>query len=60
MRAANGNGKAQIMDGPYVETKEVLGGFFVVKAESYEAAVQIARGCPHFEFGSVEVRRIEL
>jgi hypothetical protein len=60
MRATNGNGKAQILDGPYIETKEVLGGFFVVKAESYEAAVQIARGCPHFEFGSVEVRRVEM
>lgn len=59
MQKADGNGKVHITDGPYTESNEVLGGFFIVKAENYEGAVEIARGCPHFEFGQVEVRRVE-
>ena len=35
-----------VKDGPFVETKEVIGGFMVVAADSYEQAVEIARGCP--------------
>jgi hypothetical protein len=60
MRAENGNGKVHITDGPYTESKEVIGGFFVVKAESYEDAVKLAGDCPHLEYGTIEVRRIEL
>ena len=48
-----------ISDGPFVEAKEILGGFFVVEAESYEAAQRIAATCPHLEFGSLEIRRME-
>jgi hypothetical protein len=59
MRAENGNGKVHITDGPFTESKEVIGGFFVVKAETYEEAVKIASDCPHLEFGTIEVRRIE-
>ena len=59
MQKADGDGEVHITDGPYAESKEVLGGFFIVKAENYEAALEIARGCPHLEFGQVEVRRVE-
>jgi hypothetical protein len=48
-----------VSDGPFVEAKEVLGGFFVVQAESYDAAQAIANTCPHLEFGSIELRRME-
>ena len=48
-----------VSDGPFVEAKEILGGFFVIEAESYEAAQDIASTCPHLEFGSVEIRRME-
>ncbi len=48
-----------VSDGPFVEAKEILGGFFVVAAESYEAAQRIATTCPHLEFGSIEIRRME-
>ncbi len=49
------------VDGPYSETKEVLGGFFLISAESYDDAIQICRDCPHLRFGgTIELRQIEL
>ena len=48
-----------VTDGPYVEGKEVLGGFFTVVADDYDGAVAIARECPHLANGWVEVREIE-
>ena len=48
-----------VIDGPHAEAKELIGGFTVVEAESYEAACQHAMGCPIFATGgSVEVREI--
>jgi hypothetical protein len=56
----NRNGKAAATDGPYSETKEWLGGFFLVEAPNYNAAVEIARQCPHLEYGgTIEVREID-
>lgn len=53
-------GEVRVVDGPYSETKEILGGFFVLRAESYEQAVELARGCPHLEYsGTVEIREID-
>lgn len=46
-----------ITDGPFVEVKEKLGGFIVLKAESLEEATTLAHGCPAVdEGGSVEIR----
>jgi hypothetical protein len=48
-----------VTDGPYIEVKELIGGFSVVKADSYDEAIDLAKGCPIFEFGgNVEVRDI--
>lgn len=48
-----------ITDGPYLESKEMVGGFFIVKASSIDAAMEIAKGCPDLELGgSVEVRDV--
>jgi hypothetical protein len=48
-----------ITDGPFVETKEKLGSFIVVKAESLEEATTLAHGCPAIdEGGSVEIRPV--
>jgi hypothetical protein len=48
------------MDGPYSETKEVLGGYFVVTAENYDAAVDLTRDCPHLDYcGTIEVREVD-
>src|SRR5579872_5762726 len=55
-RVLSSNG-AGIVDGPYTETKESIGGYFIVEAPSYDAAVDVARGCPHLlHEGTVEVR----
>ncbi len=49
-----------VTDGPFIEAKEVIGGFSIVAAESHEAAVEIARSCPvrHMPGNSVEVREM--
>jgi hypothetical protein len=49
-----------VTDGPYAETKESLAGFIVIRAESFEEAVQMAGQCPILkgEGNSVEVRKI--
>jgi hypothetical protein len=55
------HGKPVVSDGPYVEAREVLGGLFEIVADSYDAAVEIAKGCPHMENGSsIEIRAIEI
>ncbi len=47
-------------DGPYTEGKEMVGGFMLVQAESYDEAVEHAKGCPVFEMdGKVEIRQIQ-
>ncbi len=53
------NGVA-VTDGPYVESKEVIGGYFLIEADDYESAARLTEDCPHLEFGSVEIRRIEV
>jgi hypothetical protein len=48
-----------VTNGPFTEIKESLGGFSIIKADSYEAAIEIAKGCPILNVGgSVEVREV--
>jgi hypothetical protein len=48
-----------VTDGPYVEMKEMLSGFIIVKTDSIEEATALAKGCPILKVGgSVEVRSI--
>ena len=54
------DGQIRITDGPFTETKDVLGGYFLIQAESYEEAAELCRDTPHLDFGVVEVRRIEV
>jgi hypothetical protein len=50
-------GRNPVTDGPFIESKEAIAGFFLIRADSFEQAVEIARGCPGLEFGqTVEVR----
>ena len=52
------NGKSRATDGPYSETKEVLGGYYTIEAANYEEAVQRAMQHPHLEYGgTIEVRQ---
>ena len=51
-------GQARLVDGPFAEAKEMVGGFFLLDCESREQAVQLARECPAAEWATVEVRKL--
>lgn len=58
LRAADSG--IQVVDGPYSEAKEVLGGFFMIQVENYDAAVNISRECPHLKYGGrIELRQVD-
>ena len=50
------NGKAQVLDGPFAEAKEMVGGFFLLNCRTREEALAIAARCPAAEWATVEVR----
>jgi len=52
------NGKTQVLNGPYVETREQLGGYFLIEAPDLDAALAWAARCPGAEHGIMEVRPI--
>ena len=52
-------GKVSRTDGPFAETKETLGGFFLIQAQSLEEALEVATKWPSARLGSVEVRPVE-
>ena len=51
-------GKTQVLDGPYAETKEQLGGYYMIEAPDLDAALSWAARCPGAEHGTIEVRPI--
>lgn len=51
-------GKRSAVDGPYAETKEQLGGYFLIEAPDREAALAWAERCPAAQHGAVEVRPV--
>jgi hypothetical protein len=59
-KVLRGKGTAtKVTDGPFAETKEVLGGYYFVEGESEEAVAEFCRDCPHLDYGGdVEVRRV--
>ncbi|MDF3064647.1 MAG: dehydrogenase [Polyangiaceae bacterium] len=51
-------GHTHVIDGPFAETKEMIGGYFLLDCKSHEEAVAIAKECPAAEWLTVEVRGI--
>ena len=51
-------GKTQVLDGPYAETKEQLGGYYMIEAADLDAALSWAQRCPGAAHGAIEVRPI--
>ena len=51
-------GKLVTMDGPFAETKEHIGGYYLIEAPDLEAALDWARSCPAAGHGTVEVRQV--
>jgi hypothetical protein len=52
------NGKSQVIDGPYVDLKEQLAGYYLIEAADMDAALSWAARCPTASHGAVEVRPI--
>ena len=51
-------GKSTVIDGPFIETKEQLAGYFLIDAENQEEAIKIAQRVPGARIGTVEVRPV--
>jgi hypothetical protein len=52
------NGKTTVTDGPFAETKEQLGGYYIVEAKDLDEAISIAARIPGAKYGSIEVRPV--
>jgi hypothetical protein len=52
------DGKPQVLDGPYIDSKEQLGGYYLIEAPDLDAAISWAARCPGASHGTVEVRPI--
>jgi hypothetical protein len=58
VRVATHDGKRRRIDGPFAETKELVGGFFLLDCADAEQAIAIAGECPAAEWATVEVREL--
>ena len=58
VRVSYGKGKPTVTEGPFIETKEVLGGYWMVEANSKEELVEWALRCPAEEGDTIEIRQI--
>jgi hypothetical protein len=52
------NGKTQVLDGPYADSKEQLGGYYLIDAPDLDAAIAWAARCPGASHGAIEVRPV--
>jgi hypothetical protein len=52
------NGKQQVLDGPYADSKEQLGGYYLIEAPDLDAAIAWAARCPGAGHGTIEVRPV--
>jgi hypothetical protein len=50
------DGKSKVLDGPYAETKEQLGGYYMIDVPDLDAALSWASRCPGASLGTIEVR----
>jgi len=51
-------GRAQVLDGPFTESKELIGGYFLLDCGTRDEALTMARDCPAAAWASIEVREI--
>lgn len=54
----NTDGKVKVLNGPYAETKEQLGGYYLIDVPDLDAAISWAGRCPGATYGSIEVRPV--
>jgi hypothetical protein len=54
------DGNVNVTEGPYSESREVMGGFYLIEAASFEEAVELSLDNPHLDFGTIEIRDVVL
>ena len=52
------DGRRMVTDGPFIEAKEALGGFYLVEARDLDEALELAAACPGARYGAIEVRPV--
>lgn len=52
-------GKLTVTDRPHTESKELIGGFWIIQAKDYDEAQKLCGDCPHLEYGPLVIREIE-
>jgi hypothetical protein len=57
-RFGRGVGSTGVVDGPFIEAKEIVGGFFMLNVPTRAEAIEIAKACPAVEWGTMEVREV--
>ena len=58
VRLRERDGRRTLVDGPFAEAKEMIGGFFVVDVDTLDEAVELAAECPGVEWLTIEVRKL--
>ncbi len=58
-RVSFSGGKSTVVDGPFAEAKEVIGGYWMIQVKSREEAIEWARRCPGRETETIEVRQVQ-
>jgi hypothetical protein len=58
-RVSFAGGKPKVMDGPFAEAKEVLGGYWMIQVKSREEAIEWAKRCPGSENEIIEIRQVQ-
>jgi hypothetical protein len=58
-RVRFGGGKPTVIDGPYIETKELVGGYWMIQVRSQEDAIEWAKRAPMLDGDMIEVRRVQ-
>jgi hypothetical protein len=53
------NGRVTIVDGPYSEAKEIVGGYFLFRAADYDEAIELIRDCPFLDDHRIELRQTD-
>jgi hypothetical protein len=57
-RLGKGTGSQSVLDGPFIEAKEIIGGFFMLNVPTREEAIEIAKACPATQWATMEVREV--
>jgi hypothetical protein len=59
-KLVSGKAGKNVIDGPYTEGKEIVGGFFIVNAKDMNEAITIAKDCPDFDLPDCDERKVQV